>query len=130
MLVPKRNTMKSKSAKNTKGNQAETPSVKEVQEFFYLKGLSAVETWQFYNYYQLRHWKNSKRKPISNWKLAAARWAEMICTRYPYLISPEIKQGKRQEERTQIIASTPQILIIISSSAVCINSCQNAPKTG
>lgn len=74
------------------------PSVKEVQEFFYLKGLSMVEAWQFINFYQLQGWKNSKGKPISSWKLAAARWTEMICTRYPYLVQPKQKSVSKKEK--------------------------------
>lgn len=69
----------------------DAPSVRDVQEFFDLRGCSSVEAWQFHHYYDLRQWKNSKGQPISSWKLAAVRWIKMIGERYPQLIRPQNK---------------------------------------
>jgi len=122
--------MKSTSAKRNTPTSVNAPSVKDVQEFFYLKGLSMVETWQFYNYYHLRSWKNSKGKPIASWKLAAARWTEMICTRYPYLVHPENSRGSAAHKFLKSPDTMPQILLIISPAAVSIESCKRSKRTG
>lgn len=83
--------MYKKSKCNTRNSSSgkDIPSVREVQELFYLKGLSTVEAWQFINFYELNGWKNSKGERILKWKLAAARWTDMIRTRYPHLVQPQ-----------------------------------------
>lgn len=89
------------------------PSVREVQEFFDVRGCSSVEAWQFHHYYDLRQWMNSKGQPISSWKLAAARWIEMICKRYPQLIRPEKKTNLPATELPpQLQESGIQVFVI------------------
>lgn len=81
------------SIKSQNTKSARVPTLKQVQEFFYRRGISALETWQFYNYYELRKWYGSHKKPLVRWEIAAARWIEMLKSRYPNLVKPVERAG-------------------------------------
>lgn len=105
---------KNQRRKARSAHAIDVPSVREVQEFFDLRGCSSVEAWQFHHYYDLRQWMNSKGQPISSWKLAAARWIEMIGRRYPQLIRPDKKADSQATKPTLPIPESGIQVFVIS----------------
>lgn len=88
--------------------------LKDIEAYFNERGLSTVESEQFFNFYELRGWTNARCQKLSNWKLAAAAWVRSIQRQYPQLVRPGHQASlKSQHKPTETLPIRPLILVIL-----------------
>lgn len=50
------------------------PLFEHVEIYFMEKGCSSQDALAFFGYYEGRHWKGDKGRPVKNWKTLACDW--------------------------------------------------------